>query len=240
MNKLAIIFLFSGAVLWSSCNGDRKKAPDRAQTVAFADSVLKRSVWSLDTLSAPMGGWAALSFDEDSCSWLTTYYYDSDDLALTQKGIWKQSGNTIQVVSSTDTLSLERVSDRELLILDWTSWDNEESGKSRSYIFRAETPLDIKELCGEFSSVIDTTYRLSVSVDNRHIPQVVFSSMEGVVLKGCFVNDCILVPLNQVFDDVSGDIVIRRNPSGLIDLNYFSEDPHFDLRNEGVLIGDYK
>lgn len=57
--------------------------------------------------------------------------------------------------------------------------------------------------------------------------------------KGKYINDCILLSLDEHFKNIKGEIVIRRNPSELIDLNYFTPDSNFKLEEQGVLLGEY-
>lgn len=227
-------------IAFASCK-NQKSEPASAPVTPNEDSLFFQSVWNLDTIPAPMGGWASLSFTPDSQAYFTTFYYDSDDLALTQKGTWSREGQKISAYFPDDTLFLDLDSEKQLTLMSWKEINNPDETANRKYVFQAEKPLELNTLCGDYHSIMDSLITMKITVNDNRKPVVLIDRVKQSPLQftGQYINNCILLPLSQHFEGTEGYIVIRRNPSDLIDLNVYSPDPKFKLSEKGFLTTDY-
>ncbi|MGL5228973.1 MAG: hypothetical protein ACRC77_12405, partial [Bacteroidales bacterium] len=86
-NALLVLLLLSTAIM--GCRNTNQKT-NGVTNKPDTDSLLYQSIWNMDTIPAPMGGWASISFTPDKKAYFTTFYYDSDDLAITNQGEWNR------------------------------------------------------------------------------------------------------------------------------------------------------
>lgn len=237
-NVLSVLFLLSIALI--GCQNSNQKANVIASKQE-ADSIFYHSIWNMDTIPAPMGGWASISFTPDKKAYFTTYYYDSDDLALTNEGEWGRIDNIITAYFADDTLIFKTDKEKHLTLMSWKEIEELNNPGSNRYVFKAEIPLNIDTFCGQYYSIIDSLITLQISLDRMLNPIVSIDRVNNTPLlfKGKYINDCILLPLSQCFDGIQGDIIIRRNASDLIDLNYFTTNPNFKLADKEILMGEY-
>lgn len=237
-NVLSVLFVLSIALI--ACQNSNQKQNEIASKQE-ADSIFYHSIWNMDTIPAPMGGWASISFTPDKKAYFTTYYYDSDDLAITNEGKWDRNDNIITACFADDTLIFKTGKEKHLTLISWKEIEEPNNPGSNRYVFKAEIPLNIDTYCGQYYSIIDSLITLQISLDRMLNPVVSIDRVNNTPLsfKGKYINDCILLPLDQCFDNIQGNIVIRRNASDLIDLNYFTPDPKFKLGEQGFLVGEY-
>lgn len=235
----------SGAtlLLFSSCMLTPKTEAQNLITEFKPDSTLNYTVWEADTLlNSSMGGWIKLSFTPQYEAYLTTFSYDSDDLAMTEKGKWNFRDGVIGVSLQNDSLALEKDQANRLRIIYWKQYaDWMQKGNTK--IELNPGPLTpIRNLCGNFTSIIDQRTSMVVTRIDQVQAKVVFICKGGAELSftGYYVNDCLILSLSQVFNNIDGYIVLRRNPSNLMDLNYYSATNEFDLQAEGILVGEYE
>lgn len=237
-NALLVLLLLSTAIMGSrNTNQETNRIANKPDT----DTLLYQSIWNMDTIPAPMGGWASISFTPDKKAYFTTFYYDSDDLAITNQGEWNQKDSIITAYFADDTLIFQTDKEKHLTLLSWKEIEGTNNPAGNRYIFNAETPLNMDTFCGQHYSVIDSSITLQISLDTLSHPIVLINRVNNTPLqfKGKYINDCILLSLDEHFKNIKGEIVIRRNPSDLIDLNYFTPDSNFKLEEQGILLGEY-